>query len=135
MKSPKKLLAGLLLAAICHTAFAADLDARLIGTWQGLREQDTKCAFLSWTTEFRPDGRFSITFYADRAQRQKIQQESGNWQAADGKNALSTDGVATTEVYEYRFLDDDTVRYVNTVRDNTADCQADYEFTERRVRQ
>lgn len=126
-------LAALLLAAMFQTAGAADLDTRLVGKWTGLREQDTQCTFLSWVTEFKSDGRFSITFYADPARRSEIQQENGSWQAADGKNTLRTDGVATAEVYEYRFVDDNTVHYVNTVRDPAADCQADYEFTERRA--
>lgn len=52
------------------------------------------------------------------------------WKANDGKSELKTDGVPAVEVYLYRLLDSDTIKYVNTIKDPSADCQANYEFVE-----
>lgn len=125
------------LAALALSACASKSpseDQELVGSWQGMREENGKCQFLSWTTTFEADHRFSITFYRDAARQQLIQTERGQWSSANGKRVLKTDGVKTPEVYEYKVIDPDTVRYVNTVKDPTADCQEDYAFTEHRMR-
>lgn len=106
----------------------------LVGSWQGMREEHGKCQFLSWNTNFEPNGRFSITFFRDAQRTQPIQTERGSWSAANGKNEMKTDGVRTPEIYEYKILDGNTIHYVNTVTDPTADCQEDYAFTEHRIR-
>jgi len=109
-------------------------DPALIGSWKGLREESGKCQFLSWKNEFKPDGRFTITFFRDAQQTRPIQSEQGTWSAANGKNELRTDGVRLPDIYTYKLIDADTVHYVNTASDPSGDCQADYEFTERRIR-
>lgn len=119
---------------ISSVATAAPLDQRIIGAWQGMREASSKCEFLAWNSKFSADGRFEISFFADKDRTKSVQTERGTWQANGGKNELKTDGVPTTEVYLYTVIDDNTIKYVNTVSDPSADCQADYEFTERRVR-
>ena len=120
---------------VSFSAHAAEaLDARLVGAWQGMREQSGKCEFLAWNSKFGPDGRFEITFFADKQKTKPIQTERGKWKASGGKSELKTDGVPTAEVYLYTVIDDDTIKYVNTARDPSADCQADYEFTEYRVK-
>ena len=110
-------------------------DPALVGTWKGLRTETGKCQFLSWTNTLKPDGRFVITFYRDAQQTKVIQTEQGSWSAANGKNELRTDGVRSPDVYTYKLLDADTVHYVSVASDPTSDCQDDYAFTERRVRQ
>ena len=136
MKMIKSLFFSFLIAFFSVAlASGAELDSRLIGKWQGMRNKDTKCIFLSWTTNFKPDGSFEITFYSNKEKTKKIQTETGTWKASNGKNELKTDRVRTPEIYIYTFVDDDTVKYVNTVRDQTADCQADYEFTEYRIKE
>lgn len=120
---------------ICSVSSASQpTDQRIVGSWQGMREQSGKCQFLAWKSQFLPDGRFEISFFANKERTQLIQTERGTWDAKDGKNTLKTDGVLTPEVYLYTVLDDNTIKYVNTIKDPTADCQADYEFTEHRVR-
>ena len=42
---------------------------------------------------------------------------------------------AFPDVYTDKLLDADTVHYVSVASDPTSDCQDDYAFTERRVRQ
>ena len=109
-------------------------DASLVGSWKGLREANGKCQFLSWNTHFEPNGKFSVTFFRDAQQTQKIQTEHGTWTAANGTNALKTDGVRLPDIYTYKFIDADTVHYTNIKSDPSGDCQEDYAFTERRIR-
>jgi len=109
-------------------------DPALIGKWKGLRAENGKCQFLSWNTDLKPDGRFTITFFRDAQQTRPIQTEHGTWSAADGKNELRTDGVRMPDVYKYTLIDSDTVRYVSVELDPSGDCQEDYEFTEHRIR-
>lgn len=134
MKLHRQIAALLAAALLPLAASAGELDERLIGEWEGMRERDGACQFLAWRSQFHADGRFEITFFRDAERAQKIQTERGIWRAADGRSELRTLGVPTPEVYEYRFLDEDRVHLTNTKKDATADCQADYEFTETRVR-
>jgi hypothetical protein len=113
---------------------AEALDHRIVGSWQGMREQDGKCQFLAWNSKFFADGRFQISFFADKERLTPVQTERGIWKASNGKSELKTDGVQTPEVYLYKVINDDIIKYVNTVKDPTADCQADYEFTEYRAK-
>jgi len=110
------------------------LDERIVGKWEGMRGKSTQCQLLSWNSNFTPSGMFEITFFSDKEKTKIINTEKGSWKASNGKNELKTDGVPTPEVYLYTVIDNDTIKYVNTVRDPSADCQADYEFTERRVK-
>ena len=109
-------------------------DPALVGNWTGLRAENGKCQFLSWTNQLKPDGRFIITFYRDAKQTLPIQTEHGTWSAAHGKNAMKTDGVRIPDVYSYTLIDANTVHYVSVESDPSGDCQEDYDFTERRVR-
>lgn len=128
------LLVGLLLSAGCATKSATQaLDQRLVGLWEGMREQDNGCQFLAWRMQLNADGTFRIAFFRDQARTRLIQMEQGRWTAANGRSELKSDGVGQAEVYEYTLQGPDAVHYVNTVKDPTADCQADYEFTEYRV--
>jgi hypothetical protein len=110
------------------------VDQRLVGLWKGMREVGNGCQFLAWQSKFTSDARFEITFFADREMKNVIQTERGAWAASDGKNMLKTEGVDKPEVYAYTVLNADSIKYVNTVRDTSADCQADYEFIEYRVK-
>ncbi len=114
---------------------AEQLDNRIVGAWQGMRDQSGKCEFLAWKSNFMPNGRFEISFFADKERTKLVQTERGVWKTKDGKNELRTDGVPTAEVYLYTIVNDETIKYVNTVKDPSADCQADYEFTEHRVKE
>lgn len=109
------------------------LDQRLVGLWEGMREPGNGCQFLAWRTQLSADGSFRISFFRDQERTRLIQVEQGRWTAANGRSELKTDGVSQAEVYQYTLRGDDAVHYVNTVKDPTADCQADYEFTEHRV--
>lgn len=60
--------------------------------------------------------------------------EIGRWETKGDKLSLFTNGVATPEVYTYTFTDNDTVHLSNIKRDASADCMADYEFTDHRVK-
>jgi hypothetical protein len=126
------------LAFACFVSSVANaaepLDQRIIGSWQGMREQSGKCQFLAWASKFTADGRFEVSFFDDKKRTSPVQIERGTWKAKEGKSELKTDGVPTAEVYLYTVIDNDTIKYVNTVKDPSADCQADYEFTEYRVK-
>ena len=113
---------------------AQSLEQSLIGQWQGARDTASKCQFLAWDSNFMPNGKFEITFFSNKERTDKIQTEHGTWKASNGKSELTSDGVSTPEVYLYTIIDNDTVKYVNTVKDPSADCQDDYEFTEHRAK-
>lgn len=130
------LFAIVLLSAGCAGGgFSQPLDKRLVGHWEGLREEGSGCQFLAWKSAFRSDGSFEIIFFRDKARTQLIQAERGIWMAANGRSELKTEGVGQPEVYLYTFQAPDAVHYENTAKDPSADCQADYQFTERRVAQ
>ncbi|MGX5220966.1 MULTISPECIES: hypothetical protein [Pseudomonas] len=133
-----KFVLATFLACVCLTPVVVQAeelqDQRIVGEWEGMREQGGKCRFLAWNSKFTSDGRFEISFYADKNKSKPISTEVGRWKAIDGKNELKTDGVPTAEVYLYTVIDSDTIKYVNTVKDPSADCQADYEFVEHRIK-
>lgn len=133
MKRTLSLILLTIALGACSTQKPAN-DPALVGTWKGLRAQTDKCQFLSWTNHFKPDGRFTITFFRDAQQTQAIQTEQGTWSVVNGKNELRTDGVRMPDVYTYQLVDADTVRYVSVVAGPSGDCQEDYAFTERRLR-
>ena len=114
-------------------ARAENLEQRLIGKWQGVRDTASKCEFLAWNSNFMSNGSFEITFFANKERTKKINTEHGSWKASNGQSELTTDGVPTPEIYLYTFINNNTVKYVSTVKDPSADCQDDYEFTEYRV--
>lgn len=99
-----------------------------------MRDPNGTCEFLAWKSKFSDNGRFEITFFSDKERTEEIQTEKGTWKTSNGKNVLRTDGVTTPEVYVYTVINDDTIEYVNTVKDPSADCQEDYEFTEHRIK-
>jgi len=116
------------------TADAAEsLDLRIVGTWHGIRERSGKCEFLAWNSTFLPDGRFEISFFANKKRTRLLQTDLGNWNTKDGKLELKVDGVRTPEVYLYTLIGDDTIKYVNPMKDLVVDCQANYEFIEHRA--
>lgn len=135
MKKNISLICAAILSFASTLSTAAEaLDQHLVGSWQGMREQGGKCQFLAWNSEFYADGRFEISFFADKERLRPIQTERGSWTASSGKSELKTDGVQTPEVYLYTVINDDTIKYLSAVSDPTADCQADYEFTVHRVK-
>ncbi len=125
------LIAAVLLSA---TSLALARDKRLAGNWQGQRDEAGKCSFMAWTMTRSPDGKFEITFYKNPRKTQLAGREIGRWETKGDKLSLFTNGVATPEVYTYTFTDNDTVHLSNIKRDASADCMADYEFTDHRVK-
>ena len=123
--------AFLLLAS--SLAIAEPTDTRLVGNWEGQRDQEGKCSFMAWRMARTADGKFEIAFYADSGKKQIIGKEKGRWEVKGDKLSLLTDGVPTPDVYVYTFIDDNSVRFSNVKRDPSADCMADYEFTDHRV--
>lgn len=98
---------------IASNIFAAGLglDRTIVGQWQGLREQNTKCQFLAWNSKFTDDGRFEITFFADKERKIVLHTEKGTWQTKDGQQELTTEGVPTPDVYTSLLTI--MIRYVN----------------------
>jgi hypothetical protein len=111
-----------------------NLDKTIVGQWQGLREQSAKCQFLAWNSKFTEDGRFEITFFADKERKIALHTEKGTWKTKDGQQELATEGVPAPEIYTYKIVDSNTIKYVNIKSDPSGDCQEDYNFTEYRVR-
>jgi hypothetical protein len=124
----------LLTALLSASSFASSLDERLVGHWQGQRNKEGKCSFMAWAMKRSPDGKFEIVFYKNPEKTQLINQESGRWETKGDKLSLFTEGVPTPDVYTYTFTDNDTVHFSTIERDPSADCMADYEFTDHRVK-
>lgn len=126
--------AALLLSA-SFSSIAESTDARLVGNWQGQRDQEGKCSFMAWKMARTADGKFEISFYGDPGKKQILGEEKGLWEVKNGKLSLLTDGVPTPDIYVYTFIDENSVKLSNIKRDPSADCMADYEFTDHRVSQ
>lgn len=109
------------------------MDERLIGIWQGERDAGGKCAFMAWKMVRDADGQFSIVFFSDKSRSTTWAKEQGRWWTDNGRLVLKTAGVKQPDVYTYQFLSSNSVRFVNVKRDPSADCQADYEFTDHKV--
>jgi hypothetical protein len=134
MKKPVALVLLSLMLMPQLVVAAEAIDSRLVGQWQGLRENVKGCDFFAWHMDFKPDGRFEVRFYADKDRKEFIFAEKGVWNAEDGVNTIKTDKVPTPDVYRYTFIDKDTVKYANIKADASSDCQQDYQFTEYRVK-
>ena len=131
----RKLFLATLLLSLPFSLLASSLDDHLVGNWQGQRNHEGKCSFMAWKMARTADGKFEITFYGDPEKKQVLGQEKGRWETTNGKVSLLTDGVPTPDIYTYTFIDDNSVKLSNIKRDPSADCMADYEFTDHRVSQ
>jgi hypothetical protein len=112
---------------------ARSIDDRLVGSWQGQRNQDGKCSFRAWTMIRTADGRFQASIFGDAEKSDLFGQQEGQWEARGGMMAMFVDGVPLPEIYTYTFIDENSVKLTNTQRDSSGDCMADYEFTDHRV--
>ncbi|WP_080427312.1 lipocalin family protein [Burkholderia ubonensis] len=132
----KLITRNFLLAAVLLSAsnLASALDDRLVGNWQGQRDKDGKCSYMSWTMKRSLDGKFEIAFYKNPEKTQLLNEERGQWETKGDKISLITEGVHTPDVYTYTFTDNDTVHLSAIERDPSVDCMADYEFTDHRVK-
>ncbi|MEM5314752.1 lipocalin family protein [Paraburkholderia sp. JHI869] len=127
---------NLLLVAVLLSVsnLASALDDRLVGTWQGERDKDGKCSYMAWTVKRSSDGKFEVAFYKNPERTQFLNEERGQWETNDNKISLTTEGVPIPDVYTYTFSDSDTVHVSAVERDPSADCMAEYEFTDHRAR-
>jgi hypothetical protein len=129
----KKFVLGAFALSFSILSIAASIDDRLVGNWQGQRDQEGKCSFMAWKMSRTADGKFEITFYGNSEKNKILGQEKGRWEVSGGKLSLLTDGVPTPDIYTYSFINENSVKLSNIKRDPSADCMADYEFTDHRV--
>lgn len=104
-----------------------------MGNWQGQRDLDGKCLFLAWEMSREADGRFEVTFFLDSERKKLLGSERGRWQTENGQMTLLTDGVPSADIYTYTFGENNSVVFANIKRDPSADCAADYVFTDHRI--
>lgn len=129
-------LTSLVVACVLCLPFslqASTLDERLVGKWQGERSSEGKCKFLAWNMLRTDEGKFRIFFFSDAERKRLVNVENGRWEAENGLFSIFTSSVSTPDVYNYSVTDANTVRFSNAKRDPSADCMADYEFTDHRV--
>jgi hypothetical protein len=129
-------LAGILLIASlagCSMDDPAYHDAALMGEWEGERDPATKCQFLAWTGEYRPDGTFSTRFYRESEKIKKIYTKYGYWVAAKGKLILTVHGQGWYDIYNYTVIDANTIRFTSISTYANADCKEHYVFIDHRV--
>jgi len=79
------------------------------------------------------DGKFEVAFYIDAGRTKETLREKGSWWVKGNEFFTQTQGVATSDGYAYSFVDADTVHFTVLKRDPSADCQADYQFSDHRV--
>jgi len=127
-----KLSVLFVLMGICASSHA-ETDPNIVGSWEGMRDKNGECQFLSWHSKFNGNGTFFISFFSDEQRKQHIQTEYGKWNTSNGQITLRTLGVKTPEIYNYTLIDKNTIHYVEVVKDQTADCQTDYQYTEQRI--
>ena len=80
------------------------------------------------------DGKFEIAFFQNPERTKFLNIERGQWETKDDKISLTTEGDSIPDVYTYAFTDSDTVHVSAIERNPSADCMADYEFTDHRIR-
>lgn len=124
----------LVVVLLSASNLALALNDRLVGNWQGQRDESGKCSYMSWTMKRSSDGKFEIAFYKNPEKTQLLNEERGRWETKGDKISVFTEGVPTPDVYTYTFTDDDTVHISAIERDPSVDCMADYEFTDHRVK-
>ena len=118
---------------LCFSNLASALDDRMVGTWEGQRDKDGKCSYMAWTMKRSSDGKFEIAFFQNPERTKFLNIERGQWETKDDKISLTTEGDSTPDVYTYAFTDSDTVHVSAIERNPSADCMADYEFTDHRI--
>ncbi|MDO8414067.1 MAG: hypothetical protein Q7S51_09800 [Gallionellaceae bacterium] len=114
-------------------SYAADLDKRLVGVWQGQRSAESKCSFQAWEITRTYGGKFEIIRYTDSNKTKEVGRERGIWWVKASEYYAKTLGAPTPNGYNYVLLNQDKVRYTVLKGDPSADCKADYEFTEQRI--
>ena len=133
MISRKMIAIASLTGLLSLASVAAEMDPRLVGTWEGQRDKDGRCPMLAWRVVHSADGHFTISFFDNADHLRLLGKESGQWETAGSRMTLRTEGVPTPEVYNYVLVDENTARMTLLTRDPSADCEDDYEFTDHRV--
>ena len=128
-----KLAFAAILLFVTFLSYAADLDKRLVGVWQGQRSAESECSFLAWKLTRTYGGKFEVISYTDPGKTKEAGRERGTWWIEANKYYVKTLGAPTPKGYSYVLLNQDKVHYTPLKRDPSADCKADYEFTEQRI--
>ena len=129
----RNLTIGVAVSVTALPSSASEIDTRLVGNWQGQREQGGKCTFLAWKMARYADGKFEIAFFKDPHRTKESSRERGVWWVKGNEFYTHTKGVAAPDGYRYKVLSENTVRFTVLKRDPSGDCQAAYEFTDHRV--
>lgn len=131
IKAILSFVAGLFLSFTIH---ASEIDKRLVGVWEGQRDENGKCPFMAWEFKRFENGRFEVMFFRNRSKiRNLLNTETGTWTTEGSKYILNTDDVPNPDAYIYNVIDNDTVEFTNIQRDPSADCAEDYKFVDRRA--
>ena len=85
----KKCFFGAFAFSLSLSSIAVSIDDRLVGNWQGQRDQEGKCSFMAWKMSRTADGRFEIVFYGDAEKKKMLREEKGRWEVSDGKLSVT----------------------------------------------
>ncbi|MFK8164905.1 MAG: hypothetical protein AB8H12_20835 [Lewinella sp.] len=98
---------------LATVATGQSIDQRLVGTWSGSEADDqVKGMQKSWTMARTADGSFTLDFrvtYDNRPSEQFI--ETGRWWIADGLFHEFHDISGQTDIYAYKILNKQQVRF------------------------
>jgi len=85
----KKYFFGAFAFSLSLSSIVASIDDRLVGNWQGQRDQEGMCSFMAWKMSRTADGRFEIVFYGDAEKKKMLREEKGRWEVSDGKLSVT----------------------------------------------
>lgn len=99
IKAILSFVAGLFLSFTIH---ASEIDKRLVGVWEGQRDENGKCPFMAWEFKRFENGRFEVIFFRNRSKiRNILNTETGTWTTEGSKYILNTDDVPNPDAYIY----------------------------------
>lgn len=136
MRAIKKLsfMVAVLAPLAGHAATESAIDNRLVGEWQGQRDDKSSCNFQSRSVKRLPNGQYVISYFSDAAQTHKTAEVKGMWWAADKTLFMQAPGSSgKPEAYHYYMIDKNTVRLENVEVDLSAACPEDSTLIDNRV--
>ena len=121
---------------VALAAVEANIDASLVGDWQGQRDAQSACQFQVRSVKRMSDGHYVISYFSDASKTHKTAEEKGLWWAFDKTLYMQPpNSGGKPEAYRYFVIDKNTVRFENVEADLTAECPADHTLIDSRVTQ
>jgi hypothetical protein len=125
-----------LLMAFSQFATAqTQLDPKMFGSWNGSEKNQQKVGLEKhWIQHRFPDGTFILLFTIIEDGEVSTFAEKGKWWTENGEFHEFHNNSGLTDIYTYKFIDDDHVRLKSKLLSLNFD-NAEYEFTDTKIRE